>query len=172
MGKLARTSIMISAMLSFLVLTSACQTTDSQKDTGAAVGLIIGGIAGALIGSRSGGAQLGAALGGIAGSVAGAMIGAKLDEADRIAADEARTTALAATRNGITLDLDGGLGKHPLTTVVDSLHESLLFIRCRSKDNLVEVRRQSVLQHLLHRDQAIEAGDHLPIHQSTRIPDT
>ncbi|MBT4486859.1 MAG: hypothetical protein HOM58_17940 [Rhodospirillaceae bacterium] len=97
MGKLARTSIMISAMLSFLVLTSACQTTDSQKDTGAAVGLIIGGIAGALIGSRSGGAQLGAALGGIAGSVAGAMIGAKLDEADRIAADEARTTALAAT---------------------------------------------------------------------------
>ena len=97
MGRLVRTSIMVIAMLSALLVTSGCQTTDSKKDTGAVLGLIIGGVAGALIGSRSGGTQLGAALGAAMGGIAGAMIGAKLDEADRIVAEEARTTALAAT---------------------------------------------------------------------------
>ena len=96
MVKLMRASIMGIAMVSFLLLTSGCQTTESQQETGAALGLLLGGVAGALIGSRNGGAALGAALGAAMGGVAGAMIGAKLDEADRIAAEEARTTALVA----------------------------------------------------------------------------
>ncbi len=97
MGRMVRTTVMAFAMLSFLLVTSGCQTTESQKDTGAAVGMLVGAVAGALLGSRSGGEHLGAALGAAVGSVAGAMIGAKLDEVDRIAAAEARTTALAAT---------------------------------------------------------------------------
>ena len=95
MLKIRGIPVSVFAILSILLLSSACETTEPNKDAGAVLGMIIGGLAGAAIGDSSAGSGVGAVIGAAIGGIAGAAIGAKLDEADRLIAEAAKTTALS-----------------------------------------------------------------------------
>lgn len=84
------------AAISALAL-SGCQTTGNNQTSGA----VLGGLAGAAAGSQFGsgeGRLVAVLIGAVVGAVAGGMIGQRLDEADRLKAeDAARQAANAGT---------------------------------------------------------------------------
>ncbi len=71
----------------------------SKADTGTGAGVVLGAVAGSAFGKGSG-KIVGALLGGFAGGVIGNEIGRKLDERDRLLAQQAEFEALERGRSG------------------------------------------------------------------------
>ena len=90
----ARNSLKFLTVLLFcFTVVTGCQTTASNKDTGAILGMVVGGVVGSVFGSGSGQA-VAVIVGAATGGIMGAMIGEKLDEADRLQAQAAANAAL------------------------------------------------------------------------------
>lgn len=101
--------ILLGATLSTLVLSSACQTLNTNKEKGAVIGATGGAVVGTVIGKATGSTARGAIIGAAVGGAAGAIIGHQMDQ--KAKAIQASVPGAEVTRvgEGLVVTFDSGL---------------------------------------------------------------
>jgi surface antigen len=85
-----------------MVVVGGCLGTGTKQETGAAAGAILGAALGYGLGKDHQNKELAIILGGMAGAMVGSSIGAKLDERDRLLANQNLQHSLEFTPDGTT----------------------------------------------------------------------
>jgi outer membrane protein OmpA-like peptidoglycan-associated protein len=109
MQKGARHHMALLSTALVIVVTSGCQTLNTNKEKGAVIGAAGGAVAGAVIGKATGSTARGAIVGAAVGGAAGAIIGHQMDQK----AKEIQTTVAGATVSrvgeGLVVTFESGL---------------------------------------------------------------
>ncbi len=101
--------ILLGATLSSIVLSSACQTLNTNKEKGAVIGATGGAVVGGVIGKATGSTARGAIIGAAVGGAAGTIIGHQMDQKAKQIQASVPGAAVTRVGEGLVVTFDSGL---------------------------------------------------------------
>jgi outer membrane protein OmpA-like peptidoglycan-associated protein len=96
-------------MLGTLLLSSACQSLNTNKEKGAVIGAASGAVVGGIVGKATGSTVRGAIIGAAVGGAAGAIIGHQMDQKAKEIAASVPGASVTRVGEGLVVTFESGL---------------------------------------------------------------